>query len=115
MKFLQNNYKSRSTSRRHKIEIWRKVRVNDRGYTDGKDTKIAEVWASVLPVSEELRVKYQGVSVAASHSLSIDGGVDVLETDKIKFGNRFFDVMIIKQVGEESRDKIIITQEIRPK
>jgi len=113
MKFIQN--KSRSTSRRHRIEIWRIVRTNDRGYTDGKDTKIAEVWASVFPVSEELRVKYQGVSVLASHSISVDGGVDILETDKIKLGNRFFDIQTIKEVNESSRDKIIVTQEIRPK
>ena len=114
MKFIQPQFKTRATSRRHRIEIWRIVRTNDRGYTSDTNTKIAEVWASVLPISEELRVKYQSVSVKASHSISVSGDVDVTEKDKIKFGQRNFEILTVKEVSEESRDKIIITQEIRP-
>jgi len=115
MKFLQSNYKSRPSARRHRIEIWRVVRDNERGFVKDKSTKIAEVWASVEPISERLRVQYQSVSVAASHSITVDGSIDVKEIDKIKFGNREFDILTVKQVDEVKRDKIIISQEIRPK
>jgi len=113
MKFLQNNFKSRSSARRHRIEIWRVIRTNDRGYVEDKSQRIATVWASVEPISERLRVQYQTVSVAASHSITVDGSVAVLEADKIKFGERWFDILTVKQVDEGKRDKIIITQEIR--
>lgn len=113
MKFLQNNFKSRSTARRHKIEVWRIIRTNERGYVADKDTKAATVWASVEPISERLRVQYQSISVNASHSITVGGNVDINEKDKIKFGNRTFDILTIKQVDEQDRDKIIITQEIR--
>jgi len=115
MRFLQKQFKSRSTARRHRIVIIRSVRKNECGYVSDVETEIGSYWASVTPISESLRIQYQSQSVQATHSITIDGKTDVLETDKIKFGNREFEILTIKQVDENDRDKVIITQEIRPK
>jgi len=113
MRFLQKTFKSRSTARRHRIAIIRTVRNNERGNVSNIDTEVGTYWASVTPISETLRIQYQSQSVAATHSITIDGRADVRETDKIKFGNRDFEILTIKQVDESDRDKIIITREIR--
>jgi hypothetical protein len=56
------------------------------------------------------------MNVRATHSITVDGRTDVQEKDKIKFGKeRVFEILTIKQVDENDRDKVIITEEIRPK
>jgi len=115
MKFLQKQYKSRASSRRHVITVLRDTKKNEHGYLVTLANIIGSYWASVTPISETLRLQFQSQSVQATHSITVDGRVDVLESDKIKFGNRIFDILTIKQVDENDRDKIIITSEIRPK
>lgn len=115
MQFLSQKFKSRSTARRHRIAVIRTIRTNDRGYVNDAETEIGTFWASVTPISEQLRIQYETMNVRATHSITVDGRTDVQETDKIKFGHREFEILTIKQVDENDRDKIIITEEIRPK
>jgi len=115
MKFLQKQFQSRATGRRYVISVIRPVRTNERGFVETVETEVGKFWASVTPISEQLRLQFQSQSVQATHSITVDGRADILESDKIKFGERLFDIQTIKQVDELDRDKIIITSEIRPK
>jgi len=112
---LPRQFKTRSTARRYRVTIVRTTRENERGYVADVVKPVATVWASVLPVSEQLRIQYQSQSVVATHIITVDGRTNVLETDKIKFGTREFEILTIKQVDENDRDKIIVTSEVRPK
>ena len=114
MSYLSRGERSRSTDRRQKVMILRVVNANEDGYNAAQEKKLGPYWASVNPVSERLRVQYQSISVSASHAITIDGRIDVQESDKILFGERSFDILTIKNVDENYRDKVIITQEIRP-
>jgi len=115
MRFLQKDMVTRATSRRHVITIIRISRENVSGDVEVREDIVTKCWASVKPLSEAQRVKYQGISVMASHTISIDGAIDVREdTDLILFEGRRFEILTIRNVDEINRDKIIITQEIRP-
>jgi SPP1 family predicted phage head-tail adaptor len=111
---LTPDYKTRASARKHRIKILRSQQVNESGYTVDKWVTKRECWASVKPLSATMRDKYQTISVAASHKITISGAIDVLESDKIQFGARRFDIKTVEKPDENSRDKVIITQEIRP-
>jgi len=115
MQFLQRQYKSRSTARKHRISVIRTVRTNERGFVKDKSEVIGTYWASVIPLTEALRIQFETMKVTATHSISMDSNVDVKETDKLKLGNREFEILTIKRVDEGNRDLVIITEEIRPK
>jgi hypothetical protein len=55
------------------------------------------------------------MNVKATHAIGLDGRVMVEEKDKIKFGDRVFEILTIKRVDELDRDQVLITEEIRPK
>ena len=115
MKFWQKESKSRSTERRHFITIERIRTENENGYTVEKKDTSQYVWASVETLSEKQRLDYQNISVAATHRIVVNGYVDVNESDVIKFNNREFEILTIRDVDERGIDKMIITKEIRPK
>jgi len=117
MRFLQQNFKSRSTARRHRISVIRTVRTNERGFVKDEAKVIGTYWASVTPLTESLRIQFETMKVTATHSISMDSKVDVKETDKLKLDNtgREFEILTIKRVDEGNRDLVIITEEIRPK
>jgi SPP1 family predicted phage head-tail adaptor len=108
-------FKTNATNRKHRIAVIRTTRTNDRGVVKAVDEEIGTYWASVTPLTEQLRIQYQTMNVKATHAIGLDGSVKVEEKDKIKFGARFFDVLTIKRVDEVDRDLVIITEEIRPK
>ncbi len=84
------------------------------GFATTTQTTGGPYWASVEPLSETQRVKFQSVSVEATHRITVDGSVEVDEGDKIEFDGREFDIITIQRAEEGRRDKIIITREIRP-
>ncbi|MDR2592999.1 MAG: phage head closure protein [Chitinispirillales bacterium] len=108
-------YKSRSTNRRHRITVVRTTRTNDRGVVKTVDEEVGTYWSSVTPLTEQLRIQYQTMNVKATHAIGLDGRVMVEEKDKIKFGDRVFEILTIKRVDELDRDQVLITEEIRPK
>jgi head-tail adaptor len=61
-----------------------------------------------------MRTQYHTISVLASHTITVSGSVDVKESDRIKFKDRNFEIMTIKDPEENGRDKLIITMETRP-
>ncbi|GBU21077.1 hypothetical protein R80B4_00966 [Fibrobacteres bacterium R8-0-B4] len=113
--FPRKERKGRATERKRRITVLRVTRERtEGGFAEPSETRNGPYWASVEPISESLRVKYQSVSVNASHSVTVDGAADVIEGDVIEFAGRRFDVLTVRRVDEGRRDKIIITQEIRP-
>jgi len=108
------NQKSRPSARNKRVKIIRNFNVNESGFVSATTTEYGPFWASVQPLTERLRTQYQSISVSATHSITIDGSINVLESDKIKFNDRIFDILTIKDPDENGRDKVIITNEIRP-
>lgn len=115
MQFWKRDTKSRSTERRHRITVLRITRGRaSGGYTEKSTEPSAPYWASVEPLTETQRVKFQSVSVDATHRITVDAAIQVSEGDRIEFQGRQFDVMTVRNADEGRRDKVIITQEIRP-
>lgn len=111
---LTPDYKTRPTARKHRIHVLRVETQNVGGFIDKRETVAGEYWASVAPLSERMRTQYQTVSVLATHTITVGGDVDVREKDVILFKGRRFDIMTIKDPDESGRDKLIVTQELRP-
>jgi SPP1 family predicted phage head-tail adaptor len=111
---LAPDYKTRPTARKHRIKILRVETVNESGFVSVKEVIRGEYWASVIPLSERLKTQYQTISVAATHTITVGGDVEVREKDVVDFKGRRFDVLTIKDPDENGRDKLIITQELRP-
>ena len=111
---LTPEYKTRPSAREHRITVMREQSVNESGSNVVKPVPVGNYWASVAPLSERMRTQYQSISVAATHTITVGGKIDVKESDKIKFNGRDFDILTIKDADENRRDKVIITQEIRP-
>jgi len=111
---LAPDYKSRASARKHRVKILRKQSIREGVHVVEVWEPIKECWASVMPLSERMRTQYQAISVVASHSITVAGSLDIMESDKIEFGSRRFDILTIRDAAENKRDKVIITQEIRP-
>jgi SPP1 family predicted phage head-tail adaptor len=115
MLFWKRDNKGRSTERRQRITVLRVARERAAGgFTEKSTTPTGPYWASVEPLTESQRVKFQAVSVDATHRITLDGAIEVDEGDRIEFEGRQFEVMTVRRVDEGNRDKVIITQEIRP-
>jgi len=108
-------FKTNATERKHRITVIRTTRTNDRGVVKAVNDEIGTYWASVKNLTEASRIMYQTSNVRATHVVSMDGRVDVQEADKLKLGARIFEILTIKQVDETDKEKVIITEEIRPK
>jgi|GEM_PF-1670066 len=111
---LTPDYKTRASARKHRVKILRKQLIREGIHTVEVWEPIRECWASVKLLSATMRDKYQAISVVADHEITINGAIDVVESDKIQFGNRTFDIRTVDKPDETRRDKVIITQEIRP-
>ena len=115
MQFWRRDKKGRSTERRHRITVLHVERERAAGgYTEKSTAPSGPYWASVESLTETQRVKFQSVSVDATHRITVDGAVDVNEGDRIEFEGRQFEVMTVRREEERRRDKVIFTQEIRP-
>jgi len=115
MTFWKRDKKGRSTERRHRITVLRVERGRAAGgYTEKSTAPAGPYWASVESLTETQRVKYQSVSVDATHRITVDGAIEVDEGDMIEFDGRRFEVMTVRREEERRRDKVIFTQEIRP-
>jgi head-tail adaptor len=106
--------KSRSTERRHRIEIFENDTANDGGFVKGVKVSRGTHWASVYPLSASQLVKYRAVFVKATHIISVDARVTVTEQDEIVFKGRRFNVLTVENADERGVDKVIIAEEIRP-
>jgi len=115
MMFWKRDKKGRATERNRRITVLRVERERAAGgYTEKSTAPSGPYWASVEALTETQRVKFQSVSVDATHRITVDGATEVNEGDLIEFEGRRFEVMTVRREEERRRDKVIITQEIRP-
>jgi len=115
MPFRKREEKGRATERRKRITVLRVSRERAAGgFTETSAAPSGPYWAGVEPLTETQRVKFQAVSVDATHRITVDGSVEVGEGDWIEFEGRRFEVMTVRRDEERRRDKTIVTREIRP-
>jgi head-tail adaptor len=108
------NDSGRSTENRYRIKVLRIETRNVGGFVETTGTVIGEHWAGVTELSETLRTQYKTISVLATHAIVVGWKTDVKESDFILFNDRPFEIQTIKEMVDNGRYKLIITQEVRP-
>jgi head-tail adaptor len=106
--------KGRSSENRYRIKVLRIETQNVGGFVETTGTIVGEHWAGVTELSERMRTQYQTISVLATHAITVGGKTDVRESDFILFNDRPFEIQTIKDMVDNGRYKLIITQEVRP-
>jgi SPP1 family predicted phage head-tail adaptor len=98
---LREGKKTLSTEARHRVTI--QVSTNTRN-TEGGDVETwadsATVWASVSPITAMQQMKFKSVNVDATHLIKFRGYVSVVETNRIVFGARIFEVLTVEDLQE---------------
>lgn len=108
--------KSLSTNKRHLIWVERRTQVEDGegGYDSGwARTTGVQIWASVAPIKAIERTEYQTVDVKATDLVRVDGYVDVLEKDRVRFGTRILEILTVENIQERDIVKVCTCQELR--
>ena len=98
----------------HRITIQTKVETAD-GEGGFSDVWVdsSTVWAAVLPIRATQRAQYASVSVEATHIVKVRGDVSVSETQRIKFNNRYLDILTVENIQEKGVLKVVTCNEKR--
>lgn len=114
MSFERQGRKSRSTNRRHRLEVQRSSRVNEQGFVVTAYTPVGTYWGTMDPITEKQRVQYHSISSEVTHFARVNGQADVEEKDRLFFKGRYFEVLTVVNINELDIEKLITTKEIRP-
>jgi SPP1 family predicted phage head-tail adaptor len=111
----RQNKKTPATVKRHYVTIQRNTATTDgEGGYEGAWSDLMSIWAAVDPIQARQVFTYRSIGVDASHLIRIDGLVDIAETDRISFDNRFFEILAIEDIQERGFEKVITCKETRP-
>jgi SPP1 family predicted phage head-tail adaptor len=81
------------------IETWKNVR---------------QFFAAIDPIQARQQFAYKSISVEATHLIKVRGGSAILETDRIEWSGRTFEILTIENIQERSIVKVITCKERRP-
>ena len=88
----------------HMIEIQRRGQARDTvGQLKETWKNAGRVWASIRPVSGREYMAASGERAEITHSIILRHGVTVAPRDRIKLGERIFDVVSVMNTGERNR------------
>lgn len=106
--------KSLSTRKRYPIWIQEKQTVpnGEGGFAESWIDK-NQVWAAVDPIQARQVFQYRSIDVEATHLIRVDGYTEILEQNRIKFGDRFFEILTIENIQEADFEKVITCKEVR--
>lgn len=89
---------------RQRVGIERAVRVmDDGGGADEEWEMLAEVWASVTPLTGSERVEADAINANVSHEIWMRHRSDVSPDMRLRLGPRLFDVRAVMDVEERRR------------
>jgi len=71
------------------------------------------VWAAISPIKATQVYQYRSVNVDASHIIKIRGAITIAESDRIKYGSRYFEVLCVEDIQERGIMKIVTCLERR--
>ena len=114
MMFDRQSKKSLATLLRHRVLIRTKVETPD---TQGGFTMVwsttTTVWAPVDPIKAIQTMDYRAANVDATHTIKMRGNVSVVETQRLQFDSRDFEILTIENIQERDVFKVITCKEIK--
>jgi len=111
----RQNKKSLATILRHRVNIESHMGTTDGegGFIETWATVIANVPASVDPIQARQVFQYRSVNVEATHWIKTRGDVSIAESDRIRWGTRVFEILVIEDIQEQGIVHLITTKEAR--
>lgn len=110
----RESVKTLSTRKRHPVYIQTKQSTDDGegGFVDSWLSG-SLVWADVSPIQAKQLFQYRSISVEATHLIRVDGYVDIPETGRILFDDRYFEVLAVENIQELDFEKVVTCKEMR--
>lgn len=107
----------KSLATRLRFYVWIQSKViepdGEGGQTEAwKNTK--QVFASIDPIQARQQEAYKSISVEATHLIGVRGTTALLETDRIEWNGRIFDVLYVENIQERDIAKVATCKEYRP-
>lgn len=111
----RQNKKTLATILRHRVtvEAYTGTTDDEGGFVDLWATAIANVPASVDPIQARQVFQYRSVNVEATHWIKTRGDVTIAESDRIRWGTRIFEILVIEDIQEQGIMHLITTKEAR--
>jgi head-tail adaptor len=111
----RQNKKSLATVLRHRVIIESNSGTTDGegGFVDTWTTTIADVPASVDPIQAKQIFQYRSVNVDATHWIKMRGYISITESDRIRWGTRIFEILVIEDIQEMGILHFITCKEVR--
>ena len=109
------NKKSNASKRIHQVYIQSKTLSADGrgGFVDTWADSVGPIWASVDPIRAVKRQEYKTTNVISTHLIGMSAKITVTEHNRIRFGNRVFEIETIEDILERGIDLVITASEVR--
>jgi SPP1 family predicted phage head-tail adaptor len=106
--------KTLSSEKKHRISIERNVLTDDGagGFSEAW-TVVDELWGAVSPIQAWQQYRNASVGVDTSHHIKVHGRAEILETDRLLFKDRVFEILTIEDIQEREILKLITCKERR--
>lgn len=99
---------------RHQVELQQVVKTRDDHGGAGRAyvAYATGVWAGIMYVSGTEKETGQQVSGETSHKIKIRYDSRVVNTDRVKFGDRIFEINSVNNPGEQNRWLVLYCREV---
>jgi len=97
---------------RHRIDIENQSLSSDgQGGSSRAWATRATVWSSIKPLRSEERFYNEQLKLQTTHEILLRYRDDVVSTDRIKYGSRYFEIVSIKNIDEGGRLLVLLAKE----
>ena len=109
---MRESQKSNATVMRHPIWIQSIVRVAD-GMGGHKEywQDVKKVFAAVDPIMAKQVFEFRSLNNEATHRIKMHGFIDINKNQRIKFGSRLFEILVIENIQERDFLKVVTVKE----
>ncbi len=109
----RQNKKSLATVLRHRLELQTKQPVSDgEGGFIEEYTTTYSFWGSLDPIKATQVFEYRSINVDATHLVKARGELTITNTQRIKFGTRYFEILYVEDIQERSILKVVTCKEV---
>lgn len=81
------------------------------GVIDGWVDK-TQTWASINPIKASQKDDYQSISTEVTHTIKIRGNVNCNDEQRIRYGERHFEILTVENILEKDTMKIVTCKEV---
>jgi SPP1 family predicted phage head-tail adaptor len=107
--------KSASTERRHIINVQSVTLASDDegGFIETWTDIDSGCFAAIYAIRAQQQFDFKSVNVDATHWIETDGALTISEKNRIRFGDRYFEILTIEDIQERGISKWITCKEKR--